>query len=194
MINNIDIASSGKKIAVSTIRAEGGKTVSDVRVYDFNSADPRYKLDLGNDAVYDIENTGSGFFVTTHNKIRYIKWSDYNTAEFDLSGEVSYLRYSDSGFLAVYNKTNDKSLNEAFLITNSGKKISGFEIKGAIRDIRFAKGRVYAMGDNTVTIYDKNGGFLNSGNYGFGGVKVVVCGSDTVCIISDTQIKKTVID
>ena len=194
MVNNVDIASSGKKIAVSTVNAEAGKTVSRVKVYDFNSADPCYSLDLGDDMVYDIENTGNGFFVTTHDKTRYIKWSDYNTSVFEYSGEVSYLRYSSSGLLAVYNKTNDKSVNNAVLVSNSGKKISEFEIKGAISDIRFAKGRVYAMGDNKVTIYDKNGGFLNSDSYGFGGVKVAVCGSDTVCVITDSQIKKTVID
>ena len=194
MVHNVDIASSGKKIAVSTLNAEAGKMVSSVRVYDFNSADPVYSLDLGQDPVYDIENTGSGFFVATHNKVRYIKWSDRSVTEYGFEGSISYLRYSSSGVLAVYNKTNDKSINNAVLISNSGKKISEFEIKGAISDIRFAKGRVYAMGDNKITIYDKNGGQLSSCNYGFGGVKIAVTGSNTVCVMTDSQIKKVVID
>ena len=115
MVNNIDIASSGKKIAVSTVNTQSGKAESSVRVYDFKSADPVYKLDLGQDMAYDIENTGSGFYVTTHDRTRYIKWSDYKTSEYSFEGEVSMLRYSGSGFLALYNKTNDKSDNTAAL-------------------------------------------------------------------------------
>ena len=193
MINNVDIASSGKKMAVSTVNAESGKTVSSVRVYDFKSADPAFKLDLGEDLVYDIENTGRGFFVTTHNKTRYIKWSDYTSTEYGFGGEVSLLRYSSSGFLALYNKTNDKSDSTVELFTESGKKISEFEIKGAVNDIRFSRGRVYTMSDNTVTIYSKQGELLRSGNYGFGGVKIAVTGSNTVCVINDSQIEEFVI-
>lgn len=193
MVNNIDIASSGKKIAVSTVNTESGKIVSSVRVYGFKSADPVFKLDLGQEPVYDIENTGGGFFVTTHNKCRYIKWSDYSVSEYDLGGEVGALRYSGSGFLAVYNKTNDRSDNSAVLFSNSGKKISEFEIKSVVNDIRFSRGRVYSMSDNSVTIYNKQGEILRSGNYGFGGVKITVTGSNTVCIINDSRIEEFVI-
>lgn len=194
MVNNVDIASSGKKMAVSTLNVESGKTVSSVRVYDFESADPAFKLDLGEDPVYDIENTGKGFFATTHNRTRYIKWSDYTVSEYDLAGETGMLRYSDSGFLALYNQTNDKSDSMAVLFTESGKKISEFEIKGAINDIRFSRGRVYVMSDNRVIIYDKYGELLRSGNYGFGGVKTAVTGSNTVCIITDNGIEEVVIN
>ena len=193
MINNIDIASSGKKMAVSTVNAESGKTVSSVRVYDFKSANPAFKLDLGEEMAYDIENTGSGFYVTTHKKTRYIKWSDYSISEYDFGGEVGRLRYSSSGVLALYNKTNDKSDSTVELFTDSGKKISEFEIKGAINDIRFSRGRVYAMGDNKITIYDKRGEILRSGNYGFGGEKIAVTGSNTVCVITDSTIEESVI-
>lgn len=193
MVNNVDIASSGKKIAVSTVNTESGKPVSVLRIYDFKSADPTFKLDLGQDMAYDIENTGRGFFVTTHNKVRYIRWSNYNVQEFGLEGEISALRYSSSGFLAVYNKTNDKSDSVAVLFTNSGKKISEFEIKGAVSDIRFSRGRVYVMSDNSVTIFNKNGEILRSGNYGYGGVRISVTGSNTVCIITDNGIEESVI-
>lgn len=193
MVNNVDIASSGKKIAVSTVNTESGKPVSVLRIYDFKSADPAFKLDLGQDMAYDVENAGRGFFVTTHNKARYIRWSNYNVQEFGLEGEISALRYSSSGFLAVYNKTNDKSDSVAALFTNSGKKISEFEIKGAVSDIRFSRGRVYVMGDNSVTIFNKNGEILRSGNYGYGGVRICVTGSNTVCIITDNGIEESVI-
>ena len=193
MVNNVDIASSGKKMAVSTVNTESGKTVSSVRVYDFESADPAFKLELNEELAYDIENTGRGFFVTTHKKTRYIKWSDYSITEYDFGGEVGMLRYSSSGFLALYNKTNDKSDNTVALFSDSGKKISEFEIKGALNDIRFSRGRVYAMSDNKITIYDRQGELLRSGNHGFGGVKIAVTGSNTVCIITDNGIEEAVI-
>ncbi len=194
IVNHIDIASSGKKIAVSTVSAESGKFVSSIRVYEFNSADPAFKLDLNQDIVYDIENTGSGFFVTTHNKLRYIKWSKYAVNEFDAGGEIVSMRYSGSGTMAVYNKTNDKSDNSIVLFSNSGKKISEFEIKEAINDIRFLRGRVYSIGDSSVSIYDKQGKILRSDSCAFGGVKISVVGSNAVCVITDNEIQKTVIE
>lgn len=193
MVNNVDIASSGKKIVVSTLNAEAGKLVSSVRVYGFNSANPEFKLDLDEDMVYDIENTGSGFFVTTHNKMRFVKWSKYTVSENDFDGEIDSVRYSDSGVLLVYNKTNDKSDNEAVLFTNSGKKISEFEIKDVIHDIRFSRGRVYVMSDNKITIFDKHGEILRSDSCGFGGVRLVVTGANTVCIVTDSEVQKAVI-
>lgn len=193
MVNNIDIASSGKKIAVSTINGESGKIVSSVRVFGFNSADPLFKLDLGQDTVYDVENTGRGFFVTTHNKVRYIRWSKYSVNEFDASGEISTVRYSDSGFLVVYNKTNDKSNNSVVLFSNFGKKISEFDIKGIINDIRYSRGRIYATGGNEISIFDKQGEILRNDSCDFGAVKTVVVGSNAVCIITDIQINKNIV-
>ena len=103
------------------------------------------------------------------------------------------MRYSSSGFLALYNKTNDKSDSTVELFTESGKKISEFEIKGAVNDIRFSRGRVYAMGENKVTIFDKHGEVLRSGSYGFGGEKLAVTGSNTVCVITDNGIEEAVV-
>ena len=193
IVNNVDIASSGKKIAVSTLNAEGGKIVSSVRVYSFNSANPDFKLDLDEDMVYDIENTGSGFLVTTHNKTRYIKWFKYTVSENSYDGEIASVRYSDSGIMLVYNRTNDKSDNQAVLFTNSGKKISEFKIKDVIHDIRFSRGRVYVMSDNKITILDKHGEVLRSDSCSFGGVRLAVIGANTVCILSDSDIQKAVI-
>ena len=191
MVNHVDIASSGKKIAISTVNSDGGKLSSCIRVYSFSKADPDYKLDLGQDIAYDVENAGKGFFVSTHNKIRFITWSKYNGVDFDFEGELSSLRFSSAGVLALYNKTNDKSENNVMLFSNSGKKISEFEIKGIVNDIRFAKGCVYSMGDSKVEIFDKKGNNLRSDSCGFGGIRLAVTGSNTVCIITDSEIQKT---
>ncbi len=193
MVNNIDIASSGEKIAISTINAQSGKMSSSLCVYGFNSADPDFKLDLGEDLVYQIQNTGRGFYVATHNKLRYINWSKHTVNEIDFDGEIASMRYSNTGTMVVYNKTNDKSNNNIVLFSNSGKKISEFEIKGIVNDIRFSRGRVYTIGDNKLTIFDKQGKILRSDGCGFGGVKISVVGSNTICIISDNEIQKTVI-
>lgn len=194
IVNNVDISNSGKKIAVSTVNAESGKLVSGVSVYAFDSADPAFKYDLGQDIAFDIENTGRGFYVTTHNKLRFINWSKYTVNEYDLNGEVSSVRYSSSGVLAVHNKTNDKSDNDITLLSNSGKKISEFEVKSILADIRFSRGRVYSIGDNRVNIYDKHGELLRSDECDFGGVKLSVTGSNEVCVISDNEIQKITVN
>ncbi|MBO4694206.1 MAG: hypothetical protein J5659_07455 [Clostridia bacterium] len=193
MVNGVDIANSGKKIAVSTLNAQSGKIFSSIRIYDFNSADPKFKLDLGQDTAYDIHNTGSGFFVVTHNKLRYIKWSKFTVNELDFDGEIAHMRYSNAGVMAVYNKTNDKSDNYVLLLKNSGKKIDEFEIKGIVNDIRFSRGRVYSIGDSKINIYSKHGEKLKSDICGFGVIKISVVGSNAICVITDSEIQKIVV-
>ncbi|MBR4762128.1 MAG: hypothetical protein IK086_05780, partial [Clostridia bacterium] len=60
-------------------------------------------------------------------------------------------------------------------------------------DIRFSRGRVYTMGDNKIAIYDKYGELLRSGSCSFGGVRIAVTGSNTVCVINDSQMEETAV-
>ena len=194
MVNNVSISSSGDRIAVSTLNAESGKMSSYFKIYKFDSADSVFNLDLGEDTVYDISNTSKGFFVTTRNRIRFIHRSRFTVYEHLFEGQIGLTRYNSSGMLAVYNKTNDKSINTVVYISRSGKKVFEFDIKHAISDIKFSGGRVYALEDGKVAIYDKTGQILGSEECTFSCKKISVTGSNTVCVITDENIQKITVN
>ena len=191
IINNIAISASGKKIAVSAINASGGKYVSRVTVLNFESADPLYTLDLGENVVLSLSNMGKGFNVITNNSYRFVDWSKYTTTEINDSGEIDMFRQTPRGALVVFNRANDKSDNTVVAISKRGKKIASFHKSGIISDIKFTHGHIYCISDTTVSLYDKTGNLLRDGSCGYGAIRFSVISEYALAVITDTDIQKT---
>lgn len=191
IINNIAISASGKKIAVSAINASGGKYVSRVTVLNFESADPLYTLDLGENVVLSLSDMGKGFNVITNNSYRFVDWSKYTTTEITDSGEIDMFRQTPSGALVVFNRANDKSDNTVVAISKRGKKIASFHKSGIISDIKFTHGHIYCISDTTVSLYDKTGNILRDGSCGYGAIRFSVISEYALAVITDTDIQKT---
>lgn len=194
IVNNVLVNPSGDKIAVSTINAVSGQFDSKVIILDFKSADALYTLDLKNSVAISMQNTGKGFSIVTEDKYRYINWSKFNSNEISASGEINVFRTSNNGVLLVFNRANDRSDNTVVLISNSGTKIAEFKINNIITDIRYSKSRIYYISDTAVNILDKNGTLLRAGDCAYGAKCFSVIGSNSLAIVTDNEIIKTVIE
>ena len=135
IVNCVAISPNGKKIAVSTLNASGGKYTSKVLVLGFDSADPLYTVDLQENIVLYLTDSGKGFNVVTHNSYRYVNWSKYTSTEVSDSGEIDIFRQTPSGVVIVFNRVNDKSDNTVIAVSNKGKEAAHFNINGIISDI-----------------------------------------------------------
>lgn len=194
VVNNVLVNSNGNKIAVSTLSAVSGQYESKVLILDFESANALYTLDLDKSIVLSLENTGRGFSVITTDKYRFIHWSKFTTNEISASGEINVFRKNSSGVLLVFNRANDRSDNTVILISNKGTKVSEFKINNIITDIRYDKGRVYYISDTVVNITDKNGEVLRNGSCDYGIECFSVIGSNSLAVITDSEIIKTEIE
>lgn len=194
IINNVVISPSGKKIAVSSLTASAGQYVSNVMVFDFDSADPLYVLECGNNLVLSLESARRGFGVITRGGYTFVSWSKFEKKEFSASGELDMYRPAGGGCMLVFNRATDKSDNTVVLLSSKGEKISEFTYKNSINDIRYQKGRIYCVSDTQVRIFDKNGNLLKEGDCGFGCVKTAVISSDVLAIITDNEISEAKIE
>lgn len=194
IVNNVLLNSAGDKVAVSTLNAVSGQYASKVLILDFKSADPLYSLDLDTSLVISLQNTGKGVSVITNDKYKFITWSKFNTTEIESSGEINICRTDKKGTLLVFNRANDRSDNTVILVSNKGKKISEFKINGIITDISYNKNRVYYISDNMAHIFDKKGSLLRSALCDYGAIKFSVIGSNSLAVITDSQIMKVNIE
>ena len=91
----------------------------------------------------------------------------------------------------MFNRVNDKSDNTVIAVSNKGKEVAHFNINGIISDIKFTRGHIYCISDTTVSLYDKEGNLLRSGNCGYGAVRFSAISEYALAIITDSEIQKT---
>lgn len=191
IVNCVTISPNGKKIAVSTLNAAGGKYISNIKILGFDSADPLHTIDFNEKIVLNLTDSGNGFNVVTHNSFSFVNWSKYTSAEINDLGEIDIFRPSTSGSIIVFNRANDKSDNTVIAVGKSGKEVARFNINGIISDIKFTRGHIYCISDTSVSLYDKEGNLLRSGNCGYGAERFSVISEYSLAIITDSDIQKT---
>ncbi len=193
-INNVLVDTSGDQLAISTFDVVAGQYKSKLQIFNFDSATPLHTLDFSNSLVLKICNTGDGISIITSDKYNFLDWSDFNSSSISFSGEINSFKNNDDGVLLTVNRPNDRSDNKVILVSDEGEKFSEIKIDDVITDIHYDDGRVYSLCDTTISIYNKNGKVLRSGNCNYGTRKIIVLSSDSVACLNDNEILKTEIE
>ncbi len=190
-VNNVTISPNNKKIAVSSYNTENGEINSQVSVLNFKSATPESSKEYKSTMVYGLNNWSSGrFSVATIGGLDFIKWNKYKAEEYKSDYKLSILREAYHGTVAVFNREGNISDNKVVVFSKNGKKKYEFDFKGIISDIRLFGGHIYCMSDTEIYLFDKDGSVLRDAQIGFGGVKMVVTGTNTVLVITDNKIER----
>lgn len=190
-VNQVTISPNGKKIAVSTLTAEGGKLKSKLYVFRYDSANPDFSLDYGDKLIYSLEGgSGFGFTVLTKNTSKYISWSKYKAKDYSNDFELSMQRVTNSGTLLVYSRANNKSDNHIAVFNKSGKLVSEFNYDGTISDIQMSRGHIYCISDTVVSIFSKDGELLRQGECSFGALRLSVLSSYSVAVIRNDEVSR----
>lgn len=191
LVNNVAVAPSGKKIAVSTISSAIGSYNSKLLVLGVNSSTAEYEKTYENTVIYTLDTSFTGgFSVLTANKYEFIKWSNFKTNEYTNEYGTDMFRTGNNGMAVVYNRENDKTDNRIAIFSKSGKLKRELQFKGIISDFAFKDGNIYCMSDTKVYILDKNGSVMRSADCGFGAVKICPISQSTAAVITDNTINK----
>lgn len=183
----------GNKLAVSTLDVVSGQYSSKLLILGFESADPLHTLDLDSSLALSICNTGNGISIICNNKYKFLHWTKFTSKELLVSGEINSFRNSKNGHLLTVNRANDRNDNTIILISKKGEKSSEFKIGSSITDIQYSKGRVYAMCDTAINIYDNEGNILRKGICNYGTQRFAVVNANAVATVSDADIQKIII-
>lgn len=190
-VNNVVLSPNGEKVAVSTITASGGKLRSKLYVFEYDSANPVYTLDLGEELVYSLDGgIRSGFTVILKNGFKYIKWSKYSAVEYNTDLQLSNFKSNSNIMVAVTTLAGNKGDNKIAVFNRRGKLISEFNYNGIISDIQISRNHIYCMSETIVSIYSKEGELLRTAECKFGAVRLAVLSAYSVAVIGNDSVKR----
>ena len=191
-VNALTLSPDGKYLVVSTYNANDGNLNSKISVFDIknNSATPKFSFDVNNNIVYLLSSFNKGFTAATGDSVFYIDWKSFSKTDYTTELQLDKFRASDDGIVAVFNLGSNKNDNIITAISSKGEKYSSFKFDGIISDIKFQNGHIYCMSEAKVFLYDKGGTLLSMEDCGFDSVKLAVTGSQSIAVISDSQINK----
>ena len=191
LVNNVALAPTGKKMAVSTITSNVGTYNSKLSVLNFESSSPEYEKIYENTVIYTIDTSfGSGFSVLTANEYNFIKWSNFKISEYKNEYNTSALRVGNNGIAVLYNRENDKTDNRIAIFTKNGKLKREIKFKGLINDFALKNQHIYCVSDTKAYILDNEGGYMRKGECGFGIRRICPLGQNAMAIVTDNQVDK----
>lgn len=190
-VNNVAISPNGKKIAVSTFSAGVGKFNSKISVLGFKSPTAEWSESFDGSLVYEIDSTHPSYFaVATSNKVKFVRWSGYKTKVYENEYNTAFFRAGKGGYIAVFNRDNDKTDNRIAFFNKSGKLKAEIKYNGILSDIRTYGGHIYCMSETDISLINKEGEVIRDASCGFGAVKIAVRSSNSVAVITDNKIEK----
>ena len=191
IVNNVAVSPNGKKIAVSTINAVGGEFVSKVIVLEFDSATPVYSKDYKGNVIYSIETShNSGFWCVFQNSVNFVKWSNFESKEYNTEYSLSRFVADSGGAVAVFNRSGDKTDSKIIYFSKTGIKKNEFDFSGEISDISVHGSHIYCISDNNVFLFSKKGEITRKTESKFGADKIFVINTYEVAVIGDNSIEK----
>ncbi len=190
-VNNVAIAPSGKKIAVSLFTSNVGQYNSKLSVLTFDSATPEFSKTYEGTLIYTLDTFSKrGFSVLTLEGYQFIKWSNYQLKEYSDEYTASMFRASSRGSVVVFNRESDKTDNRIAVFSARGELEYQFKFNGLISDIQLSHGHIYCISDTKIYIFDEQGNVIRSAECGFGAVRIAVIGTNSVAVITDNKIEK----
>jgi hypothetical protein len=191
LVNNVGVAPSGKKIAVSTVTSSVGTYNSKVLVFNFKSSSPEYEKSYEDTVVYAIDTAfNSGFSVLTANEYNFIRWSNFKISQYTNEYNTSMIRVGNNGVAVLYNRENDKTDNRIAIFSKNGKLKREIKFKGLINDFALKNNHIYCVSDTNAYILSNDGSFMRKGECGFGVVRVCPIGQNSMAIFTDNSIDK----
>lgn len=189
MVNNIELAPSGKKLAVSTVNATGGHLHSKTMVFEYDSADPVFSQESDH-VVYDLTALGKGFCILEQSKCTFVSWTKFQKCETTSDLELDAYRSSSSGAVLLFNRPSDKGDNRVVVLSKKGEKVSEFSFSGIISDIQYVGSHIYFISDTDIYLTDRQGNTVRFGKCGYGCERFAVIGSHSVAVVTDNEIQK----
>lgn len=191
LVNNVAVAPTGKKIAVSTISSNVGTYNSKLSVLSLNSSTPEFEKTYEGTAVFTIDTSfRNGFSVLTANEYNFIRWSNFKTTQYKNEYNTSMFRVGNNGLAVLYNRENDKTDNRFAIFTKNGKLKREIQFKGSITDFAIKNQHIYCTSDTKAYILDNDGSFLRQGECGFGVKRICPLGQSAMAIVTDNTIER----
>ena len=191
IINNVAIAASGKKIAVSTFNSVSGTFDSKVNVINFKTATPEYTEKYENQIIYSLKSSNkSTLCIIKSNGMDFVKWGSHKLKDYKDDYNVYYVRMNGGRKVGVFSRESDRTDNKIVIFSKSGRVKATVNYKGIINDIQVKGSNIYCLNDSEVTVLDFKGNVKHTAQYGFAGRGISVVSANVVAVITNNEIKR----
>lgn len=191
MINAIGLSSDGDTLAVATLNVAESKFKSTLSVLGYDSATPEYTENFDNTLIRTIDTSFSSYFtVATDKKIKSYKWRNFKSNSYENDYDLMFFDSTDNGYITVFSRENNRSDNRVVVLNKFGEVKYQFSYKGTISDISADGKNVYVLSETELLRLDETGKTVMKSACGFGGKNIFIISSDTVAVITDSEIQK----
>lgn len=159
----IDISNDGSLVAVSYIKAEKGKLVSNIGFYNFSAVGQNYTDNFVSGYVYPEAviplvhfMSNDTVFAAADNRQMFFRGRQKpeSLSETMISEEIQSVFYDESHVGLVFYNTAAETVYRVEIYNTNGEKVSEIAFDMEYKEILFDKSGIYIYNDNECLIYD----------------------------------------
>ena len=195
IVTAVTLSNNGNRLAVATIYANAGQSVSKVYIFGYKSADPLYTLQYESPVLYLENFNGSSFVAATETSVNFIKWKNGVGTTAALGGRIISIREVSATKLCVSCESSNNNL-ETRLIMFNNKFFPEKDIvyAGAINDVLYYGKCFYCLDGNRVYKIDGTGKVIKHAECGYSVRRILPRTANSVITVSDSSIDKCVLE
>lgn len=190
-INSVALSKSGKLLAVSTLKVQSGKYISNIYILNLKSANPIHSFTYDGEVVYQLGTMSqNNFYATFGDNIEFFSFKSGMLSKNESDYSLSIVKKNNNRLVVVRTiaANQDESLVEIY--NPRGKLLSSFEVQSYIDDVTYNHGNVYLLGLSKVFRYDLRGKLLSAADTSFDSLYIEAISQDSVACIKNSTIDK----
>ena len=191
IVNGVCLTPNGKTLAVSTIKAEKGSSVSAFYVLKYDQASPVMSKNYSDEFVYGLKSTSNTTFCAVFsNRLEFINYKKQSVSSHESEYSVSMVKQVGNRLIAVRTvaANHDDSLIEIY--NKKGELISSFKADSYVSDVSYKSGKIYLLGISKAYKYDIRGKLIASSDVGYDTTFIEVIADNKLACVRNSTIEK----
>lgn len=192
-ITDVAISENGKSTAVCGSTAKDGSMVSTVYVFDYNSEEPKVKLNYDDNMFIRVEYLSNGNLVAIGDRLTSVinpKTGHKEDYFYENKNLIGFDINKNDGILLALSLSEDGNNTDMVLLNKKGKVEKNFHTDHSVRAVSFNHGKIAALSYGTVYLYNSSGKKLKSIDVGTDAKNICLFSSKDLYVLGVTEVRK----
>lgn len=192
-ITDVAISENGKSTAVCGSTAKDGLMVSTVYVFDYNSEEPKVKLNYDDNMFIRVEYLSNGNLVAIGDSLTSVinpKTGHKEDYFYENKNLIGFDINKNDGILLALSLSEDGNNTDIVLLNKKGKVEKNFHTDHSVRAVSFNHGKIAALSYGTVYLYNSSGKKLKSVDVGTDAKNICLFSSKDIYVLGVTEVRK----
>lgn len=181
LVSAVALSDDGKRMAAAALRAEGGRYVSTLYLFDLTESAPVATLSYGTAVIAGLESRGSRLTVITDASVSMVDWDCTGSPTAGQAGRVDYpvadqlrqVYFGEDAVLMVTGRANDDTASRVVLLGKDGSETASFSVEGNLKYAAAGDSYIYCLFDHVVRAYGSDGTAVGEWECGYTAAQLV---------------------